>query len=402
VKGQAETTELLTWIGIIVVLIALIPVIVPIIKNAIESLAISSPDVVSKDLASLISISASATKDISVVYDPPGLSSYDVNIENRMITVSRGSGDEKEEASNPIIVDAKGSFSDVDEFKIEKKIEGSEEKYYLNGELLCSFGRSGGKKVDPSPLPANGHDVPTDLPCPGSFLEFTPLSCGSGKFDLLEYYIPDSPVTIEIEHLQGGYLEYFHTYLTSYENDEGHFYTTKSRDPTYFEEFRFDKNFIYHMKDTTWATGPNQNVKCENGDDAFFTSINGHFGRDNCDDFDPDIEGGILHPRCMSVGETSDSYPITIVGFSKKTCTCCKTPYVGDLTSQMTLVSRGSVTFPNGFSRPDVVKIRGENSGEIYYYDKELGFIGFEAPGFSAYAKQIFPGETHCAVLSCS
>jgi hypothetical protein len=163
VKGQAETTELLTWIGIIVVLIALIPVIVPIIKNAIESLAISSPDVVSKDLASLISISAAATKDISVDYNPPGVSSYDVNIENRMLTVSRESGDEKEEASNPIIIDAKGSFSNVDEFKIEKRIEGSEEKYYLNGELLCSFARSGGREIELQPSP-----IPSPSPGPGT------------------------------------------------------------------------------------------------------------------------------------------------------------------------------------------------------------------------------------------
>ncbi|MBD3155918.1 MAG: hypothetical protein GF368_04665 [Candidatus Aenigmarchaeota archaeon] len=153
-KGQAETTELLTWIGIIVVLIALIPVIIPIVKNAIESLAMASPDVISKDLASLISVSAAATKDLKVEYDPPGSDSYDVSIENRMITVSRGSGNNREEASAPIVIDAVGSLESTDEFKIEKKIEGSLERYYLNGELLYTFGRSGGKKVDPSPVPA--------------------------------------------------------------------------------------------------------------------------------------------------------------------------------------------------------------------------------------------------------
>lgn len=139
-KGQAEITEILTWIGIIVVLVALIPVIMPIIRNAIESFAFSSPDVVSKDLASLISITAASSSNITIDYDIPFGINYDVDIDERKVTVSKDG--EEEEASSPILINLKGLFSDIDEFKIEKRIEGNQEKYYVNDQLLHTITRT--------------------------------------------------------------------------------------------------------------------------------------------------------------------------------------------------------------------------------------------------------------------
>ncbi len=139
-KGQAEVTEILTWIGIIVVLVALIPVIMPIIRDAIESFAFSSPEVVSKDLASLISITVASSSNITIDYEIPLGVNYDVDIDERKVTVSKNG--EEEEASSPILIDLKGSFSDIDEFTIKKTIEENQEKYYVNDELLLSITRT--------------------------------------------------------------------------------------------------------------------------------------------------------------------------------------------------------------------------------------------------------------------
>lgn len=393
-KGQGETTEIFSILGIIVVLIALIPVIVPTIQEAIKMFTLDSPEIVSKDLAGLISISAAAQENILIRYSTISGNTYDVNVGNKLITMSRELSSGKQESSSPIPIDAKGSFTSVKDFIIEKRVEDEEEKYFINGQLIFSTGN-----IIPTPG-QNPPNSPSPDMCSGAFLAFTPKDCGADKIDLLEYYIPDSPVTIEIEH-SSGQKEYFHTYLFSYENEKGVFYITKSRDPIYFEEFKFDENYVYHQKDTTWATGPNQNVKCDNGDDAYFTTINGLYGQDNCNIYTPENDGGILHARCMSVGETSGPFPLTIVGFSKKTCKCCKTPYNGNMQESVTLVSRGSVTFPTGWSSDDVIKLYKSTTGETYYYDKKLGWVGFESSNDKAYIKNAL-SETHCAKLQCN
>ena len=131
-KGQSEVTETLTIIGIIVILLILVPFILPIIQETITSYALDSPDIISKDLASLISITSASPKNIMIEYNTPAGKEYDIKLENRMLKVSN----EKKEVSTPILIDADGYFTNVKDFTIEKKIEGNLAKYYINNEII--------------------------------------------------------------------------------------------------------------------------------------------------------------------------------------------------------------------------------------------------------------------------
>ena len=133
-KGQAEVTEIFSILAIIVVLIALIPIIIPTIQKAIEQFTLDSPDVVSKDLAALISISAVAPRDITIKYAINSENDYEIDIKDRLVTVSRERLDETEESSSPILVDVTGYFSQPRHFKIEKKVENGVNKYQVDVE----------------------------------------------------------------------------------------------------------------------------------------------------------------------------------------------------------------------------------------------------------------------------
>ena len=123
IKGEAEH-EIFIIIGIIVILVLLIPIILPTVQKIITSYALDSPDIVSKDLGSLISIASASPKDITIEYNTPAGNSYDVTLENRMLKISGKVGNEEREVSTPITIDAQGSFSDEKDFVIKKKTEG--------------------------------------------------------------------------------------------------------------------------------------------------------------------------------------------------------------------------------------------------------------------------------------
>ncbi|NCO97031.1 MAG: hypothetical protein COY38_03210 [Candidatus Aenigmarchaeota archaeon CG_4_10_14_0_8_um_filter_37_24] len=132
-KGQAETTEVFSIIGIMVILVALIPVIIPTIQEAISMFTIDSPEVVSKDLAALVSISAAAPGDIMIRYKVSSDNSYDVGISNREVAASREFNSGKQDSSDPVLVDVSGSFSDAKDFTIEKTVVNGVEKYKVDG-----------------------------------------------------------------------------------------------------------------------------------------------------------------------------------------------------------------------------------------------------------------------------
>ena len=72
-KGQAETTELLSIVGMTIVLIVIIPIIIPTIQKTLESFTSDSTSVISKDLASsltnaiLISLNAFSTIFVPII-----------------------------------------------------------------------------------------------------------------------------------------------------------------------------------------------------------------------------------------------------------------------------------------------------------------------------------------------
>ena len=131
-KGQAEVTEVLTIIGIAVVLLITIPLLIPLIRKYIEYYASSSPQVVSRDVATLLSTVVSSPYNISVLYEVEGDRVVDVDIHDRKVFVVSG----ESEANSPILIDATGSFDDVNQFKIEKRLVGGETKLLINDKVI--------------------------------------------------------------------------------------------------------------------------------------------------------------------------------------------------------------------------------------------------------------------------
>jgi hypothetical protein len=126
-------------VGIILVLILLIPVIIPILENTIGSFIFDTPEIISKDLANLISISAASTNDIRIKYDFPTWDYYDLKLEKRNINVSRTFEKQNQSSKTPILIDLRGYFQEVDSFQIEKKILDGSEEYYINNKLVGSL-----------------------------------------------------------------------------------------------------------------------------------------------------------------------------------------------------------------------------------------------------------------------
>ena len=206
-KGQMAVTEIITIIGMIVVLVALIPVILPFITKIIESFISNYPEIISKDLASLISTSVASTENIRIDYEFPS-SGYSVRFSGRAIYVSREYNGEIQQSSAPILIYAKGSIPTNSRFIIEKRIKDGLVSYYVNS--VCISGNC--PYVPPEP-PGPGPSPPPIEKCPGSFFTLIPMDCGLGRIDLLEYYIPDFAITNEIIHVDGSSnTEYFHTY----------------------------------------------------------------------------------------------------------------------------------------------------------------------------------------------
>ncbi len=136
-KGQMAVTEILTIIGMIVVIVALIPVILPFITKTIESFVSNYPEIVSKDLASLISTSVASTGNIRIDYEFPS-SDYSVRFSGRTIYVSREHNGEIQQSSAPILIDTRGTIPTNSRFTIEKRIKDGLVSYYVNN--MCISG----------------------------------------------------------------------------------------------------------------------------------------------------------------------------------------------------------------------------------------------------------------------
>ena len=192
VKGQAETTELLTIVGMIVVLIVIIPIIIPTIQKTIQSFTSDSTEVISKDLASLISTSAASTGNIVIKYSTPSGSLYDVNIDDKMVTVSRQLRSGLRESSDPILIDAKGNFPDTKDFEIEKKVGDTYVEYSINGKVVLLKGNKPGTPSGPDEEPPIEPPVsPNEKSKLGIQTEF--------KYgDIMEFIRETKPVIVKI------------------------------------------------------------------------------------------------------------------------------------------------------------------------------------------------------------
>jgi hypothetical protein len=178
--------------------------------------------------------------------------------------------------------------------------------------------------------------------------------------------------------------EYFKTDVGN-----GTFTINKSRDPGYYEQFKYDNSYIYHVKDTTWATETGD-VECDNGDEA-----------------DLSYAGGSTQwvPRQMEIGK-SYSTPITVQGISSSTGKSCNTPHNGSTTRTVTLEYQGCITFPTGATSANAIELTinaGPGAGEHMYYDAERGWIGFNRgeDGTGAYVTDAIDSPTSgCKVVT--
>ncbi len=171
--------------------------------------------------------------------------------------------------------------------------------------------------------------------------------------DILPYFTGDGSSG---NNMTSG--EYFQTI----NNGNGTFTINKSRDPGYYEQFKYDNNFIYHVMDTTWAT-EDGNVTCSNGDSAILA-------------YSGDAKWA---PRVMEVGKSYSS-SITVQGVDATTGQACSTPWNGTTERSVELEYQGCIAFPNGTVSNNAIEFHitgGPGSGEQFFYDASKGWVGF-------------------------
>jgi hypothetical protein len=228
-------------------------------------------------------------------------------------------------------------------------------------------------------------------------------SASAERLDLLEYFLPDKtqPGTT-VRNVQINANEVFYTFPATIKGRQG-FVIIKNWDGTNYEEFTYDDRYIYHWRDTTWASGPNQDFTCTGppghphlGNEAFFTLLDGTFGSlrnkgSMCEEWErhKDLEGAKWVPRYMSVGD-EECLGRTVIGFSERDdCLCCTNDVVGPGITCMKLVAhyeywRGDHPEAQGYN--DVIRITamsGPGKGESWYYAKGYGWVGYERRHFS-------------------
>jgi len=207
----------------------------------------------------------------------------------------------------------------------------------------------------------------------------------ASAIDLLPFFCPDCVGQSygQRNHVGG---ECFYTYSATVKGKSGFYIVKSCNDPTFFEEFNYDDNFIYHLADTTWATYQNgtwTDARCDDGRLAYSTYLHGAFGQQNgpCDGFTPHManEGNVWVPRYMNVGDT-DFHNTTIVALAKDNCSCCQARYTGPTGRWVKLVTLENLDLGNGLGREDVIRIAimdGPGKGENFWYARNYGWVGF-------------------------
>ncbi|MBI3954709.1 hypothetical protein HY333_01560, partial [Candidatus Collierbacteria bacterium] len=178
--------------------------------------------------------------------------------------------------------------------------------------------------------------------------------CSEGQVDLLDFFISDDPNRISV--MESG--ETFQTYQTTIGGRPG-FVLVKSRATDHFEEFTYDDQYIYHLRDTTWEN------TCDGG--YAYYSV-----------FDPSsgAEGGQAAKRCMAPGETS-SQSFQLRAYNRDSCSPCRVDFGHSVNTggsyQMTLSADGQTLELN--------QLTGPGAGEIKTYGKGKGLVGFKDAG---------------------
>ncbi len=192
--------------------------------------------------------------------------------------------------------------------------------------------------------------------------------------DMLDYFNPSGQGSANL--ISSG--ERFYNVQSTVMGMPG-FYIVKNATGEVYEEFAYDANYIYHLRDTSWAT-ENGNVQCE-GFDAGFTMVAGNVDPNTVDLASYAPAKWIKRNMCEGDVMTSDH---TIVGFKKDglNCSRCNAPFTG-YTGFAMKFNRHYDTYNVGGSLgtiSDVVEVQileGNGKGETFLYAKDYGWIGF-------------------------
>lgn len=222
------------------------------------------------------------------------------------------------------------------------------------------------------------------------------MNCGKDSYDMLTYFYGNGQQTTDLSTDQ-----YFTSVATTINGKPG-FYIIKNKPGNVYEQFTYDANYIYHLRDTSWAT-ENGNVQC-NGHDAGFTLIDGCFNNkaEASAKVGTDLEGQKWVPRCMKKGQEY-SFPGTTTAFDKTTCQACNAPFTGCATRIVKLTEVYTkdhpLTFDHGVTVTDGVKIeilQGSGAGEAYVYDRQHGWVGFgRTTNINSYAVRYEPALSY-------
>jgi hypothetical protein len=232
--------------------------------------------------------------------------------------------------------------------------------------------------------------------------------------ELLPYFLPSAANANVVIQLNTG--EYFQTIAVPGPVGRflGRMYLVKNPTGSNYEEFAWDANFIYHLKDTSWSTANNVNVTCKDtanlNKEAAFTLVDTVTvdGNDPCagnwQTLLRNSEGGKWVKRSMVVGETFVNAR-SVFSLAEDSCQCCNTDHDGHTESTMRFNRQEMKSFPlaNGTTwTVDVVEFEvtaGSGLGDKFWYGRDLGLIAFKSnvprallPGRLAPAHRCAPG----------
>ncbi len=200
------------------------------------------------------------------------------------------------------------------------------------------------------------------------------------SIDLIPYFLGEGNPGDAV-FTNDGQVKY--EYLMPVNNNPNGFYIIKSRNQAVYEEFTYDSDYIYHLKDTSWADGSGD-IFCTNGNPAGFTMSD---GTGSATSIGLPQEGIRWAPRNMSLDETFNS-DTTIIAFDKANCVPCDAPYTGNTGRtfhfEALYTALNPFTLPSGIQITDGIKLTitsGPGSGESYWYDKSHGWVAFGRGG---------------------
>ncbi|MBP7875370.1 hypothetical protein KA012_00045 [Candidatus Woesebacteria bacterium] len=205
-------------------------------------------------------------------------------------------------------------------------------------------------------------------------------SCAGGGFNMLQYLQGDGS-----QSLHTTTDEYYTTLNGIKVNGKNGFYIVKNRYGNVYEEFTYDSEYIYHLKDTSWATEQG-NVQC-NGHDAGFTLLDGCISdqQEAGQKIGTAEEGSKWFPVCMQK-DKEYAFETTVTAFDKTTCQACTAQYTGCATRKVKIVEtniNGQITLPDGqksVELKDAIRVaitEGPGANENYIYDPKYGWVGF-------------------------